>query len=103
MIVAFPPIQTSLPMTVSPRDGRSVTRSMYAAHAPPMIGNGKVGSIGDRSTIDLRDGLAGEMACSGGQYEARRGKAFATFLTPGSQGDRWDTARICAFGELLAF
>ena len=30
-------------------------------------------------------------------------KAFATFLTPGSQGGRWDTARICAFGELLAF
>lgn len=30
-------------------------------------------------------------------------KAFATFLTPGSQGGRWDTASICAFGELLAF
>jgi len=33
-------------------------------------------------------------------------KAFATLLTPGSQGgrwDRWDTARICAFSELLAF
>jgi alkylation response protein AidB-like acyl-CoA dehydrogenase len=30
-------------------------------------------------------------------------RAFATFLTPGSQGGRWDTARICAFGELLAF
>jgi acyl-CoA dehydrogenase len=30
-------------------------------------------------------------------------KAFATFLTPASQGGRWDTARICAFGELLAF
>jgi len=30
-------------------------------------------------------------------------KAFATFLTPGSLGGRWDTARICAFGELLAF
>ena len=30
-------------------------------------------------------------------------KAFATLLTPGSQGGRWDTARICAFGELLAF
>jgi alkylation response protein AidB-like acyl-CoA dehydrogenase len=36
-------------------------------------------------------------------------KAFATFLTPGSPGQegrelgRWDTARICAFGELLAF
>jgi acyl-CoA dehydrogenase len=30
-------------------------------------------------------------------------KALATFLTPGSQGGRWDTARICAFGELLAF
>ena len=30
-------------------------------------------------------------------------KAFATFLTPGSQGGRWDTARICAFGEVLAF
>jgi acyl-CoA dehydrogenase len=30
-------------------------------------------------------------------------KAFATFLTPGSQGGCWDTARICAFGELLAF
>jgi acyl-CoA dehydrogenase len=30
-------------------------------------------------------------------------KAFATFLTPGSQGGSWDTARICAFGELLAF
>ncbi len=30
-------------------------------------------------------------------------KAFATFLTPGSQGGRWDTARLCAFGELLAF
>jgi len=30
-------------------------------------------------------------------------KAFATFLTPGSQGGTWDTARICAFGELLAF
>jgi acyl-CoA dehydrogenase len=30
-------------------------------------------------------------------------KAFATFLTLGSQGGRWDTARICAFGEVLAF
>jgi len=30
-------------------------------------------------------------------------QAFATFLTPGSQGGRWDTARICAFGEVLAF
>lgn len=30
-------------------------------------------------------------------------KAFATFLTPGSEGGRWDTARICAFGEVLAF
>ena len=30
-------------------------------------------------------------------------KAFATFLTPGSLGGRWDTARICAFGEVLAF
>jgi alkylation response protein AidB-like acyl-CoA dehydrogenase len=30
-------------------------------------------------------------------------KAFATFLTPGSQGGQWDTARICAFGEVLAF
>lgn len=30
-------------------------------------------------------------------------KSFATFLTPGSQGGRWDTARICAFGEVLAF
>ena len=30
-------------------------------------------------------------------------KAFATFLTPGSVGGRWDTARICAFGEVLAF
>jgi acyl-CoA dehydrogenase len=29
--------------------------------------------------------------------------AFATLLTPESQGGRWDTARICAFGELLAF
>jgi acyl-CoA dehydrogenase len=29
--------------------------------------------------------------------------AFATLLTPGAQGGRWDTARICAFGELLAF
>ena len=42
MIVAFPPIQTSLPITVSPRDGRCVTRSVCAAYAPPMIGNGKV-------------------------------------------------------------
>jgi len=30
-------------------------------------------------------------------------KAFATFLTPGSVGGCWDTARICAFGEVLAF
>jgi acyl-CoA dehydrogenase len=30
-------------------------------------------------------------------------KAFATLLTPGSQGGRWDTARICAYGEMLAF
>lgn len=30
-------------------------------------------------------------------------QAFATLLTPGSQGGRWDTARICAFGEVLAF
>jgi acyl-CoA dehydrogenase len=30
-------------------------------------------------------------------------QAFATLLTPGSAGGRWDTARICAFGELLAF
>ena len=30
-------------------------------------------------------------------------KAFATLLTPASQGGRWDTARICAFGEVLAF
>ena len=30
-------------------------------------------------------------------------QAFATFLTPGSQGGRWDTARVCAFGEVLAF
>ena len=30
-------------------------------------------------------------------------KAFATLLTPGSVGGRWDTARICAFGEVLAF
>jgi acyl-CoA dehydrogenase len=30
-------------------------------------------------------------------------KAFATLLTPGEQGGRWDTARICAFGEVLAF
>jgi len=30
-------------------------------------------------------------------------KAFSTFLTPASQGGRWDTARICAFGEVLAF
>ena len=30
-------------------------------------------------------------------------KAFATLLTPGSQGGRWDTARVCAFGEVLAF
>jgi alkylation response protein AidB-like acyl-CoA dehydrogenase len=32
-----------------------------------------------------------------------REKAFATLLTPGAQGGRWDTARICAFGEVLAF
>ena len=30
-------------------------------------------------------------------------KALATLLTPGEQGGRWDTARICAFGEVLAF
>ncbi len=30
-------------------------------------------------------------------------QAFATLLTPGAQGGRWDTARICAFGEVLAF
>lgn len=30
-------------------------------------------------------------------------QAFATFLTPGSEGGAWDTARICAFGEVLAF
>jgi acyl-CoA dehydrogenase len=30
-------------------------------------------------------------------------KAFATFLTPADQGGSWDTARICAFGEVLAF
>jgi len=30
-------------------------------------------------------------------------KAFATFLTPASQGGRWDSARVCAFGEVLAF
>ncbi len=30
-------------------------------------------------------------------------RAFATMLTPASQGGRWDTARICAFGEVLAF
>jgi alkylation response protein AidB-like acyl-CoA dehydrogenase len=30
-------------------------------------------------------------------------KAFATLLTPGSQDGRWDTTRICAFGEVLAF
>jgi acyl-CoA dehydrogenase len=30
-------------------------------------------------------------------------KAFATFLTPGSEGGQWDTARIVAFGEVLAF
>ncbi len=30
-------------------------------------------------------------------------QAFATFLTPGSEGGTWDTARICAFGEVLAF
>ena len=30
-------------------------------------------------------------------------QAFATFLTPGSHGGRWDTARVCAFGEVLAF
>ncbi len=30
-------------------------------------------------------------------------KAFATLLTPASAGGRWDTARICAFGEVLAF
>ena len=29
--------------------------------------------------------------------------ALATLLTPGEQGGRWDTARICAFGEVLAF
>ncbi|MDX6200286.1 MAG: acyl-CoA dehydrogenase [Actinomycetota bacterium] len=29
--------------------------------------------------------------------------AFATLLTPGELGGRWDTARICAFGEVLAF
>jgi alkylation response protein AidB-like acyl-CoA dehydrogenase len=29
--------------------------------------------------------------------------AFATLLTPGEQGGRWDTARICAYGEVLAF
>jgi acyl-CoA dehydrogenase len=32
-----------------------------------------------------------------------REKVFATLLTPGSQGGRWDTARICAYGEVLAF
>src|SRR6478672_9021683 len=30
-------------------------------------------------------------------------KVFATLLTPGEQGGRWDTARICAYGEVLAF
>ena len=30
-------------------------------------------------------------------------KGFATLLIPGVQGGRWDTARICAFGEVLAF
>jgi acyl-CoA dehydrogenase len=30
-------------------------------------------------------------------------QAFATFLTPGTEGGQWDTARICAFGEVLAF
>lgn len=30
-------------------------------------------------------------------------QAFATFLTPASDGGTWDTARICAFGEVLAF
>ena len=32
-----------------------------------------------------------------------REKAFATLLTPGAQGGRWDTSRVCAFGEVLAF
>ncbi len=30
-------------------------------------------------------------------------RAFAILLTPESEGGRWDTARICAFGEVLAF
>ena len=30
-------------------------------------------------------------------------KVFATLLTPGEQGGCWDTARICAYGEVLAF
>jgi acyl-CoA dehydrogenase len=30
-------------------------------------------------------------------------QAFASFLTPASDGGTWDTARICAFGEVLAF
>jgi acyl-CoA dehydrogenase len=32
-----------------------------------------------------------------------RERAFSTLLTPASMGGRWDTARICAFGEVLAF
>ncbi len=30
-------------------------------------------------------------------------QVLATLLTPGLQGGVWDTARICAYGELLAF
>jgi acyl-CoA dehydrogenase len=30
-------------------------------------------------------------------------QVLATFLTPGIQGGTWDTARICAYGEVLAF
>jgi acyl-CoA dehydrogenase len=30
-------------------------------------------------------------------------QVLATFLTPGSQGGTWNTARICAYGEVLAF
>lgn len=40
--VTLPPIQTSLPTTVSPRDGRSDTKSECSAQAPPMMGKGYV-------------------------------------------------------------
>jgi hypothetical protein len=76
MIAAFPPIQISLPITVSPRDGRFVIRSECPAHAPPMIGKGKVEAPSIRWLAPFMKNVVPAPRARGGTYTDQMHPSF---------------------------